>query len=94
MPCPKRGNVGRFGERIGGGSAPVAAGKPVVAALSVQNLGNAADVELCDAVAADGWPDPDPVCGADIDLGRLPGGREPERVATGSAVPADPPAGE
>jgi hypothetical protein len=48
-----------LGERVGGCLAAVASGQPVVASLSVDDLGQVADVVLVAAVGANWWAEPD-----------------------------------
>ena len=89
VPCPKSSYVSCLGGRVCGCLAAVASGQPVAASLGVEDLGQVADVVLVAAAGADGWPEPDQVTGADIDLDGLPGDGEPEGAAAGGAAPAD-----
>ena len=61
VPGPECGDVGRLGERVGGCLAAVASGKPVVALLGVEDVGQVVDVVLPAAVRANGWAEPDQV---------------------------------
>jgi hypothetical protein len=50
VPGPEGGDVGCFGERVGGFLAAVASGEPVVASLGMKDGGQVTDVVLAAAV--------------------------------------------